>query len=61
MTPFEWTRRRLHRVAASLFVSLAAELLKWQTPAMAFSEASFFLATRMHKKFAAQSSRAIFR
>jgi hypothetical protein len=39
VTPFEWTRRRLHLVAASLFVSPATELLKWQTAAMAFSEA----------------------
>jgi hypothetical protein len=39
-------------VAASLFVNLAAELLKWQTPATAFSEAVSFLTMGMHEKFA---------
>jgi hypothetical protein len=55
VTPFEWTRRRLHHVAASLFVSHAVELLKWQTPAQRFSEAVSFLTMGRHKKFATQS------
>jgi hypothetical protein len=58
VTPFEWTRRRLHLVAASLFVSPATELLKWQTAAMAFSEAVSFLTMGMHENFATQTSRA---
>jgi hypothetical protein len=48
-------------MAASLFVILAAEVLKWQTPAMAFSEAVSFFPMGIHEKFATQSSRAISR
>jgi hypothetical protein len=61
VTSFEWTRRRLHHVAASFFVTLAAELLKWQNPAQRFSDLVSFLTTGTHEKLAAQSSRAISR
>jgi hypothetical protein len=46
-------------MAASLFVTLAVELLKWQTPAQRFSETLSFFTMGMHEKFAAQSIRAI--
>jgi len=61
VTPFEWMRRRLHHDAASFFVTLASQLLKWQIPAMVFSEAVSFLTSRMHKKFSTQVSRALVR
>jgi len=35
VTPFQGTRGRLHSFAASLLIILAAELLKWQNPAVA--------------------------
>jgi hypothetical protein len=35
VTPFQETGGRLHSFAASLLVILAAELLKWQNPAVA--------------------------
>jgi hypothetical protein len=59
VTPFDWTRRRLHSAAASLLVILAAEFLKWQNPATAFGEVIPFLATGLRKNFAAQTSRTI--
>ncbi|HVS87744.1 MAG TPA: hypothetical protein VHF01_05940 [Candidatus Acidoferrum sp.] len=61
MTPFDWTRRRLHSAAAFLLVILAAEFLKWQNPATAFGEVLFFLAAGLQKNFAAQASRTISR
>jgi hypothetical protein len=59
VTPFEWTKRRLHRAAASLLVILAAEFLKWENPATAFGEVLFFLAVGLQKNFATQASRTI--
>jgi hypothetical protein len=56
VTPFEWTTRRLLRVAASFFVTLATEILKRQTPAMTFSEAVLFRMNGTHKKLAAHPS-----
>jgi hypothetical protein len=61
VTPFDWTRRRLHRAAASLLVILAAEFLKWQNPATAFGEVASFLATGLQKNLASQASRTILR
>jgi hypothetical protein len=58
VTSFEWTRRRLHHVAASFFVTLTAELLKWQNPAQLFSEVVSFLTMGMLEKLATQSFRA---
>jgi hypothetical protein len=52
VTSFEWTRRRLHHVAASFFVTLAAELLKWRTPVQRFSETVSSFILGKHKKFA---------
>lgn len=57
MTPFEWTRRRLHSTAASLLVILAAEFLKRQNPAAAFGELVSSLATGLQKSRTAQASR----
>jgi hypothetical protein len=57
VTPFDWTRRRLHSAAASLLVILAAEFLKWQSPAAVFGELASFLATGLQKNFATQASR----
>jgi len=48
-------------MAASFFVTLAAELLKWENPAQRFSELVSFLTTGMHEKLATQSSRAVSR
>ncbi len=39
MTPFEWTRGRLFATAASLFVLISGQLLKWQEPSSALAEA----------------------
>ena len=61
MTPFEWTRRRLHTAAASVLVILAAEFLKWQNPATAFRESITLFATGIPQKFATQIFRAISR
>jgi hypothetical protein len=61
VTPFEWTRRRLHHVPASFFVSLAAKFLKWQKRALLLSEAVCFLTVDTRKKFATQSFRLISR
>jgi hypothetical protein len=59
VTPFEWTKRRLYRAAASLLVILAAEFLKWQNPAAAFGELVSSLATGLQKSSAAQASRIL--
>jgi hypothetical protein len=59
VTPFDWTRRRVHSAAASLLVILAAEFLKWQNPAAAFGELVSSPATGLQKNFAAQASRTI--
>jgi hypothetical protein len=48
-------------VAASFFVTLAAELLNWQNPAQRFSEVASFITMGMYEKLATQSSRAISR
>jgi hypothetical protein len=61
VTPFDWTRRRLHSAAASLLVILAAEFLNCQNPATVFGEVVAFLATGLQKKFAAQASRTVAR
>jgi hypothetical protein len=59
VTPFDWTRRRLHTAAASLLVILAAEFLNSLNPATAFGEVVSFLGTGLQKNFAAQASRTI--
>ena len=38
MTSCEWTRGRLRATAASLLVSFAEQVLKWQEPASAMTE-----------------------
>ena len=39
MTPFEWTNGRLFATAASLFVLISGQVLKWQEPSSALAEA----------------------
>ena len=46
MTPFLETRERLRSGAASLLVLVAAQLLKWQDPVRAASEALQFVAAQ---------------
>ena len=37
MTPFDWTRGRLFAIAASLFVLISGQVLKWQEPSSAMA------------------------
>lgn len=39
MTPFDWTKGRLFAAAASLFVLISGQVLKWQEPSSALAEA----------------------
>jgi hypothetical protein len=48
-------------MAASFFVTLAAELLNWQNPAQRFSEVASFLSMGIYGKLTTQSSREISR